>query len=1057
MKPSIPISPPKPIPAYPKASRQSPGKGRAKANSSPRKKQGDESLVDTSVLKTDLPQSGLENVENPFNVGGSPSTSPLGQKPEGATVRVNTEEEQQEVARARQKQDIIDRRDARRKSLANRRVSFAPEATLHTWDVIEMPEDSTTSSANSSRRASGITTGQSSPHPKSGPPSSDPIEAPSTPPKQVDEVQVTAFPAHQRDAHQKKRRRSSGIPPMNFNNPDDYSSSPIGSTASDDTASRVEVSPDARVDSSSDSGDDVTGNDSTITRVDVDDEESPSKLDVDDDTVRSGISTRSSGGSSTGSSGRLEAALRQAADQAGTHGIDFDENGDLSMEFANDEVTAAFQPFVKKGKYSPKELVPMHDQENINPFSPAFRANLGAKSNDEEAQDETMDMTRVGGAILTTGKEQESPAYARQKSNVSNRRRSSVGRRRSSGDGPELADETMEITTAIGDIQQPQGASRDEVDGDDQSEEDEMTMDFTAVVGGVSPPNGTQSQAAPDLASQQLLQESRRDSTSFAMTDDTMDMTMAVGGILDSITERTEPNDDQTFGMDVTTAIGKILPMGATVTSKAEGKAIMEREAESGDLAFSPSMKPGSGTKESLRHISNHLPTLTSETGSPSFSNTRSRSHSRKGTGLRQSMSPNKASGSSPVKKPATPSKQVTPKVPQPTTPGKTPPSKNVAMRTGSPKKLFKTEIKEAHSNPKTPKPSVPSLQFGIDPVTGQATPSIQLTPQRRKPSELEINKSGLGSPRAVALLDRRASIGDSAETFAPVEHGTRGVRFEDPRIMAQEIELERVQDQRRESGRGILQQDADIQDEEEENVTANLRDMIESLTPKKNKLKGRKSLHVGAAKGLLGKRPAELDRDEDEATPSPKRLKGRQQSPVKNIKLPAPPSKMETTGRVLRAPRFSLGGVTGNVQPLGTPTTEGPPNSRQLTPKDQSRFKDVEVSASSTKPMESFEQKLDNVVGAVDAQVEDDERIHLQDFLNMTSIRFMELTTTKRRHTAAPKAGEEDVTRTGLLHLENGSNAHIERELEDCVVAGACTVPMLELYQHVSLSPCCP
>jgi kinetochore protein Spc7/SPC105 len=67
------------------------------------------------------------------------------------------------------------------------------------------------------------------------------------------------------------------------------------------------------------------------------------------------------------------------------------------------------------------------------------------------------------------------------------------------------------------------------------------------------------------------------------------------------------------------------------------------------------------------------------------------------------------------------------------------------------------------------------------------------------------------------------------------------------------------------------------------------------------------------------------------------------------------------------------------------------------------------------------------------------EERIHLQDFLNMTSIRFMELTTAKRRHTQAPEAFKDGQSADSVDDLS----------LERCVVAGACTVPMLELYQH--------
>jgi kinetochore protein Spc7/SPC105 len=71
----------------------------------------------------------------------------------------------------------------------------------------------------------------------------------------------------------------------------------------------------------------------------------------------------------------------------------------------------------------------------------------------------------------------------------------------------------------------------------------------------------------------------------------------------------------------------------------------------------------------------------------------------------------------------------------------------------------------------------------------------------------------------------------------------------------------------------------------------------------------------------------------------------------------------------------------------------------------------------------------------------DNDERIHLQDFLNMTSIRFMELTTTKRRHTVAPGTTRESI-----------AASKDDLSLERCVVAGACTVPMLEMYQHVSI-----
>jgi kinetochore protein Spc7/SPC105 len=219
---------------------------------------------------------------------------------------------------------------------------------------------------------------------------------------------------------------------------------------------------------------------------------------------------------------------------------------------------------------------------------------------------------------------------------------------------------------------------------------------------------------------------------------------------------------------------------------------------------------------------------------------------------------------------------------------------------------------------------------------------------------------------------------------------------------------------------------------------------MIESLSPKKRPLKGRKSLHVGAAKGILGKRPVELDEDDengDDDEGGTKRLKNFEGSPVKNVKLRAPPSKEETTGRVTRATRRSLELTSGNAS---TPKTTSSPAkaATSTTPKGQARFVNADAldGADAAIPFESHSMPNDH--NTVDENSSDD-RIQLQDFLNLTSIRFMELTTTKRRHTVAPgglgKDGSED---------QNGKD---DGSLENCVVSAACTLPMLELFQHVS------
>ena len=909
-------------------------------------------------------------------------------------------------------------------------MSFAPEATLHTWNVVEMPEDSTTSSAssNSTRRASGITTRNNATYlDHASPVASDGSEPPSTPPEQVEDVQVAQSPSHQRDVHQKKRRRSSTVPAIGFNEPSDIVSSPISSESEDDTGSQAFETAEEGSESS-DSDDDDHVEDETETNID------------EENTINSS--------SSTASSGRLDAALQQAAKQAGTQGIGYDEHGDLTMEMADDEVTEAFQPWVVQGKSreavgDPSALL---DQENVNPFSPAFKANVMRRA-EEQGEGATMDMTQAVGGILPQDREtRSSPKNKRRKSVAApNRRRSSIARRRSSGDASAYeGDQTMDLTTAIGGIE---GASNTNDESLDDAEE--LTMELTTVVGGLVRP---QLEDSP----QKIHAADRRDSSGSMNEDEEMEFTQAAGGILPSITERTEPPDDQTMEMDVTTAIGSILPDHLNARNKDDAKALMEAKADTGHLAAaspfhdgSPQRPMGAGLLDERPLPAQARNIIASETGSPSVTAAHNRSSARKSVGLRKSLTP-KSQQPTPVKKPATPSKQLTPKPSRPLTPGKTPPPKNIAMRSASPKKLFEVEINFAKEKEDETTPSTKGANplFNHDPVTGVVTPSVVLKPRRRRSSGLGIDREGLGSPRVTALLDRRASIGESAKTFASHGVGSSGVRFEDPLVLDQEIDQERAEEMRRESGVVIMQTEANDQDlDEPKDATSNLKGMIQSLSPKKNKLKGRKSLHVGTAKGLLGKRPAELDEDEDEDA-TPKKLKGREGSPVKKVKLPAPPNKPQTTGRITRSTRRSLTETSGNPQSK-TQSGAADLSEKNLTPKDQSRSKDVEVS--SPAKVLSFERKVESM-GTTAKPVEEDQRMHLHDFLHLTGIRFMDqLTTTKRRHTMAPNAheAEGDITIQRQSHFEAQDASN---ELESCVVAGACTIPMLELYQHVSI-----
>ena len=116
LKPTIPLSPPKQIPAR-SSTRTSPKK--AKSSTTPEKLQIG-TLIDTSVPADTNDLVGLHNLPNPF--GGHPeviddvshSTSPT----QGQTrIAVRTEEEQQAAAKERARQDLLAHKDARRKSL----------------------------------------------------------------------------------------------------------------------------------------------------------------------------------------------------------------------------------------------------------------------------------------------------------------------------------------------------------------------------------------------------------------------------------------------------------------------------------------------------------------------------------------------------------------------------------------------------------------------------------------------------------------------------------------------------------------------------------------------------------------------------------------------------------------------------------------------------------------------------------------------------------------------------------------------------------------------------
>ncbi|KAF5700575.1 spindle pole body protein [Fusarium globosum] len=935
----------------------------------------------------------------------------------GSKIAVKTEEEQQAAAREREERE---RRDARRKSLANRRVSFAAEATLHTFHEVEFNQDSTTST-DSTRRNSAFSN--------------------------------AAAQQKERDDEEKKQRRSSGLPPVNFHNSEDDTATTLYSSDSE-PADAVEEVADIEEDGDDDSSE---SDDGTMMTVD----------DVTGTTAASDRSVDSDGESST-----LDEALRLAARRAGNQQLQDEEDDDIDED-------EEYIPMFGWGKEN-KNNIAAQDQKNLPPPSHTHQAEAVQDTEDatgtnmsmdmdmdmgmdmdmtravggilkpqpaqqyDPDEDMSMDVTRVIGGIIKPQHPQEHNPDEDMSMDVtrvfggivSQPQRTSAHNtdEEEEGEDTPMDEATMEFTTAIGGIKRP-ALEQDEVsDGNE-----DMSMELTTVMGGVLSQKKRKSIAASRRRTVNRVENENNDD------DAPMDMTLAVGQILSKPgTDRPEDNEDAdedegdaTMGMDMTTAIGGILSK-ATGGSRNLGKRVMEEEADSADgpddilqAAISKNVvdeqaKPTTPNDKQTKTPS-PVPSRTPRSAQRSITGTKI-STPQANSRTSRTPSPAKATTTTPQS-----TKARTPKSTKLATPqlDSVASEKIATPRSASPKRPSSVRTTRASSRTPSPVKSTPKQGlFQNNFRNSNRTPTVILTPQRSL-SGIGADRAGLGSPQVAALFDRRGSIGDTATNFVP---GKRGVMFEDPKEMTQEIDREAQEEEDKENRRKILEREADSAE-----ATLNLREMIDSLSPKRKPLRGRKSLHVGSAKGLLGKRPNELDDDDDdpEDNDGVKRLKGHQGSPVKNVRLQQPPSKEETTGRLNYSFRQSL-------QPnTATPTLSSPEKpDAATTPRHQGRFKEVEddrvghqVNFDET-PIRDAEQLEEEAEAEAD---QDGDRIHLQDFLNMTSIRFMELTTTKRRHTQAPGT------------LDNGflDDGEEDLSLERCVVAGACTVPMLELYQH--------
>ncbi|CAZ86060.1 unnamed protein product [Tuber melanosporum] len=347
---------------------------------------------------------------------------------------------------------------------------------------------------------------------------------------------------------------------------------------------------------------------------------------------------------------------------------------------------------------------------------------------------------------------------------------------------------------------------------------------------------------------------------------------------------------------------------------------------------------------------------------------------------------------------PCTPPEQLTPAVPatKPKTPSKKAPIIETPLRAGCINGGYSMGSKKRIGFPTSPSPMKQKT-----PVK-HATPMAFGSPMITK--GMGIDKPGLGSPRIAAKLSERKSIGEEMPSFSPIMVPRDLVK------VSREDDLADAEEERREKER-----------ETERRMSLDLRSRIDMLTPRKA---SRKSLAYGALLAGAGKRERS---DEASAVLGGGKRRKSVDGPI------AVGDNHGSTTPQAKTPRIER------------PTLPTPGSGRRQTPRKRLVVIAPETpviieSAGPTSGQPGGQSPEEAMLDQALEEEEEEPKISLQEFLNMTSITFLDgLTTTKRRQTGFP----------GLKKSRGSMDDEAEACLADCIIAGACTVPMLDLFQH--------
>ncbi|KAH0610235.1 uncharacterized protein H6S33_011762 [Morchella sextelata] len=1135
LKPTLPISPLKPIPAH-----------RTRSSRAP--------LPPFTMAPTHTaagPSSKPPKTPATTTPSSSASALNFNPPPPTTTVPIRTEEEQQRRA------EILAARAARRQSMGNRRVSFAPEATLHTWDVIEYYPGTTGTPGSSSSGSSNASTPANR-----GPGNLSTIEAtPTETSLAADDTPVRLPEALGGGGQDPVTPMGAAQQKRNFESPV-FSSSPFSSSPESAFGGIVQGDDGSELDSESESGseddDDEPGvGDRTFMTMGGDETMGELTMDIADDEVtgagfgafgkRKAWKLEGSTETVEDPTGDDDEGEQKAATTTATPKEDEEEEGgEMTMEMTR--AVGGVLPAVVEYPALPVSKEDANQEEDDGGemtmdmtraiggvLPPTFSNPYVEKEKEEEedaGMDMTMDMTRPVGGILS------SAANALQRAT-----RKSLGFLTSAPSAPPAAapaaDEdgmTMDMTVALGgilskapetepeppsspmggdmtmdmDMTRPIGgiisaapakpaarfASSSPASSD--AENEEMTMEFTSVIGGIigegAKTGGRRSSLArgggagklmsgAEWAKQQEAQkngdkENKEDEDEDEDEEDgegggDMDFTVAVGGIISKQAEAppastfpgkdtgvNEDSDDEDddgdvdmdgVTMDITTAIGSILPSKTDTQDEwtpASIPATAEEEAK--DITSSPTpAKRGGRSRRSSSATSTASPRVTrSARKTPDAPPHAEEKKAAESTPEAKAETPVQKR-QTPTRKAATPkSKSATPKN-QGKKPAETPTPKTETPALAEPAKpdfVFATPQKKTPApfsqpqtppgqatpaippRPKTPSKHTPMIQTPLRQVTTHGfslstkkpntfptspSPANRITTPRTdapgSPSTTKgvgINKLGLGSPRVAAKLSARKSLTETTLPFSPLAVPKDLLKASKADDAADREEEQKEREQELERRKGL-----------------DLKSRIDLLTPRKA---ARKSLAYGAL--LQGKR----ERDEDvtgsylgggkrrksfeAATTTPAR---------RNFDFDKAPS-LPTPGQG-RTPRKKAVTIAAEPVVASSPMAPPPPPLKPVVADE--------------KMEESSEEEIE--------EQEEEERITLQQFLSMTSISFLDgLTTTKRRQTGFP--GLELRRGAGRRSdMGGGDDEEAEAPMGDCVIAGACTVPMLEMFQH--------